>query len=138
MIRLPDWAARLHDFVDGVKRSPFAWDGHDCFIGWAADAVLAMTGEDIAAAYRGKYKTAMGGAAVLRRAGFDDLADGVASLLPEIHISQARLGDIAAIPSDGPFGWSLGIVNGETILTVGENVMGVAPLLTATRAFQVG
>ncbi|TPN44466.1 hypothetical protein FJ981_28125 [Mesorhizobium sp. B1-1-4] len=140
MNRLPDWPARLHDFIDGVKRSPFAWDGHDCFIGWAADAVLAMTGEDIAARYRGKYKTAKGGAAVLRRAGFDNLADGMASLLPEYPegVSRAKLGDIAAIPTDGPFGWSLGIVNGETILTAGEKAMGVSPLLTATRAFRVG
>jgi len=138
MDRLPDWAARLHDFIDGVKRDPFAWNSHDCVFGWAADAVLAITGEDVAAPYRGKYKSAKGAAGVLKRAGFDDLAEAVASLLPEIHISQARIGDLAAIPTDGPFGWSIGIVNGETILTVGETAMGVSPLLSATRAFRVG
>jgi hypothetical protein len=136
--RLPDWPARLHEFVDGVKRSPFGWGGSDCLIGWAADAVLAMTGEDIAAPWRGKYKTARGAAGALKRAGFDNLADGLATVLPEIHLSRARLGDLAAIPDDGPFGWSLGIVNGETILVRGETAMGTVPLDRATRAFRVG
>ena len=138
MKRFPDWAARLNDFVDGVKRSPFAWAEHDCFCGWAADAVLAMTGEDIAAQWRGRYKTAKGAAGVLKRAGFDNLADGMAAVLPEIHLSQAKLGDIAAIPDDTPFGFTLGIVNGETILVLGEKAMGTVPLFKATRAFAVG
>jgi hypothetical protein len=138
MIRLPDWPARLHDFVDSVKASPFAWTFHDCLCGWTADAALAMTGEDIAAGYRGKYKTAAGAARLLKNAGFSNLADAVGSKLPEIHISRARIGDIAAIPDDSPFGYTLGIVNGEMILVLGEHQMGLVPLFDAKRAFAVG
>lgn len=138
MTRLPDWPARLHAFVDSVKLRVFEWQAHDCFLGWAADAVLAVTGEDIGAAYRGRYKSAVGAARVMRNDGFEKLADLVASHLPEIHISEASLGDIAAIPDDSPFGFTLGIVNGEVILVLRETGMGVVPLFDATRAFRVG
>jgi hypothetical protein len=138
MKRRGDWHSRLNTFIDEVKRQPFAWDGHDCFCGWAAGAVLAMTGEDIGAPYRGKYKTAKGAAGVLKRAGFDNLGDGIASLLPEVHVSRARLGDLVIIPADGPFGASIGVVNGEVALVMGEKAMGVVPISKATRAFAVG
>lgn len=138
MKRLPDWNARLHAFVDSVKRSPFAWASHDCFCGWAADAVEAMTGEDIATAYRSAYSTPKGAVDVMKAAGFATLADLVASHLPEIHLSQAHVGDIAAIEDDSPFGYTLGIVNGEMILVLGERAMGTVPLFSAARAFKVG
>jgi hypothetical protein len=138
MKRRGDWHSRLNAFVDQVKRRPFQWQTHDCFIGWAADAVLAMTDEDIAAPYRGKYASAKGAAGIMKRAGFDNLGDGIASLLPEIHVSRARLGDLAIVPADGPFGASIGIVNGEVILVLGEKNMGVVPMSRATRAFAVG
>lgn len=138
MKRLPDWPARLHAFVDSVKAEPFRWDGHDCAVGWAADAVLAMTGEDPAKDCRGRYQTARGAAKTMKRKGFDNLADLAASKLPEIHVSQAKLGDIAVIPKDDVFGGSLGIVNGETILVIREDGMGVVPLFDASRAFRVG
>jgi hypothetical protein len=138
MKRRGDWHSRLNTFIDDVKRKPFAWDHHDCFCGWAAAAVLAMTGEDIGAPYRGKYTTARGAASVMKRAGFDNLGDGLASLLPEIHVSRARLGDLVAIPDDSRFGFTLGIVNGEMILVLGEKAMGVVPMTKTMRAFAVG
>ncbi|MGN6146871.1 MAG: DUF6950 family protein [Mesorhizobium sp.] len=137
MNRLPDWNARLHAYVDAVKRRPFDWVGHDCAAGFVAGAVEAMTGEDIAAGYRGRYRTERGALGVMKRAGFTNLADVAASKLPEIHISQARMGDVAAIPTDTPFGFVLGIVNGEMILALRPDGVGLAPLLSATRAFRV-
>lgn len=138
MRRLPDWPVRLHDFVDGVKRSPFKWETHDCWLGWAADAAIAIIGVDIGADYRGQYSNAIEAARVMKKAGFSNLADLVASHLPEIHVSQAKIGDIAAIADDTPFGFTLGIINGETILVLGEQCMGVELLSRAARVFQVG
>jgi hypothetical protein len=132
--RLHDWPVRLHDFVDGAKRRPFDWGTNNCAL-FVASAVAAMTGEEIAKSYR--FKTERGALAVLKREGFDNLADMAASKLEEIHISQAHIGDVAAIPADSPFGFVLGIVNGETILALRPDGMGVVPLLSATRAFRV-
>lgn len=137
MKRLPDWPARLHAFVDGTKRQEFAWDRHNC-AQWAIGAVKSITGEDIATEYRGKFKSAKGAVGTMKRSGFTNLADMAAFILPEIHISQARIGDIAAIPDNSPFGYTLGIINGETILVLGEKSMGIEPLFHASRAFQVG
>jgi hypothetical protein len=134
MKRLPDWNASLHVYVDAVKRSPFDWGAHNCAT-FAAGAVEAMTGENLAKGYR--FKTERGALSAMMREGFNNLADMAASKLPEIHISQARIGDIAAIPTDTPFGFVLGIVNGEMILALRPDGMGLAPLLSATRAFRV-
>ena len=134
MKRLPDWPKRLHDFVDGVKRQPFDWGTHNCAT-FAAGAVEAMTGERLVKGYR--FKTERGALSAMKRAGFDNLADMAASKLEEIHISQAQLGDIAAIPADTPFGFVLGIVNGEMILALRPDGMGLIPLFDATRAFRV-
>lgn len=134
MKRRPDWNARLHAYVDAVKRLPFDWGEHNCAT-FAAGAIEAMTGENLANGYR--FKTERGALQAMKRAGFDNLADLAAAKLPEIHISQARLGDVAAIPTDSAFGYVLGIVNGETILALRPDGMGLAPLFTATRAFRV-
>lgn len=137
--RRGDWAARLHEHVDAIKNTPFAWSNNNCGKHWAGGAVEAMTGVDVTSKY-GSATTVRGLVAAMRRAGFDNVADLVAAELPEIPegVCQARLGDIAAIPNDDAFGYTLGIVNGETILVLGEASMGHVPLFKATRAFRVG
>ena len=134
MKRCPDWPKQLHDYIDAVKRRPFDWAAHNCAT-FAAGAVAAMTGERLARSYR--FKTERGALGAMKREGFDNLADMAAARLPEIHVSQASLGDLAAVPTDTAFGFVLGIVNGETILALRPDGMGVMPLLSATRAFRV-
>lgn len=138
MKRLPDWPKRLHDFVDGVKRQPFDWTAFNCGEHWAAGAVMAVTGEDIVAPYKGRWSSARGMVRVMKNEGHADLADWLGSILPEQHVSRVRPGDIAAIPKDDAFGFTLGIVNGEMIMVLGEQSMGLVPLFDATRAFRVG
>lgn len=144
LIRLPDWRARFERAVDTVKSERFAWggagagDGLDCGIGLVGLLVMAVTGEDVAAPYRGRYKTAKGALGVMRRAGFDNLGDLVASVLPEIHPSQAKIGDVAAIATDSAFGFGLGIVNGDRIFIIMPEGQGTVDLLDAKRAFKVG
>ena len=50
------------------------------------------------------------------------------------------IGDIAAIPVDGPFGYALGVVSGARIFVFGAayDRLGTVDLLTAKRAFRVG
>ncbi len=98
--------------------------------------MLAITGVDCAAQFRGEYSTAAGALKTMKAAGFDNLADLVATMLPEIHPSQAHIGDIAAIPHEGPFGYALGVVNGERIFVLRETGLGTVGLLDAKRAFR--
>lgn len=134
--RKGDWAARLHAHVDAGKLKAFDWANHNCGCHWAGGAIEAMTGVDIASEY--SAKTSKGLLAMMKRKGFKNVADLVASELPEIKISQAVMGDIAAIPVKDGFGFTLGIVNGETILVLREDGMGLMPLFSAKRAFKVG
>lgn len=136
--RRGDWHSRLNAFVDEVRRQPFDWAQNNCGEHFAFGAVRAMTDEDIGAHYRGRYTTAIGAVRVMRRDGHENLGDLVASHLEETHTSEARLGDLAAIPDDSPFGYTLGIVNGDTVFVMGEDAVGVVPIEMATRVFRVG
>ncbi len=138
LVRLQDWRARFVAEVDRLKHTPFAWGEHDCGAGLAGNLVLAITGVDCAAQWRGTYASAAEGLTLMKRAGFGNLADMVAMMLPEIHPSEARIGDIAAIEIDTPFGYALGVVNGERVFVLREDGMGTVDLLDAKRAFRVG
>lgn len=138
MDRLPDWPTRLHSFIDGVKHRSHRYGQFDCWDGFGAGVVQALTGEDPATPYRGRYASAIGAVRVMRNDGHRTLADLVASHLPEIHVSAARLGDLAAVAEESAFGYALGIVNGERLLVLREDGLGSVDLLSATRAFRVG
>ncbi len=139
LTRVPDWRGRLNEFLNEVRRTPFAWSAFDCGPAFTGRAVEAVTGVDVCSAYRGQYASAGEAVRLVERAGFDDLADLVASILPEYeHPSQAKVGDIAAVKTDGPFGWSLGVVNGERIFVLHETGLVTVDFLTASRAFGVG
>ncbi|MET3602224.1 DUF6950 family protein, partial [Martelella mangrovi] len=47
-------------------------------------------------------------------------------------------GDVAAIPSNDGFGFTLGIVNGERIFVLRPEGFGTVDLLAASRAFSIG
>lgn len=136
MKRYSFWRTALADYVQGVAHKPFVWGEHDCAL-FAAGAVQAMTGEDFAAGFRGRYKTLAGGLRLLKKAGHDSHADMAASLFEEVHRSRAMVGDIAAIEIEG--GIALGIVQGERIyvLRPGEDGIGTLPLRDAARCFRV-
>ena len=139
MKRLPDWRQRFEAVIDDIRRTPFAWGEHDCGPALAGRVVLAVTGEDVAAPFRGKYRTASEAVRMVREAGFDDLADLVGSILPEIHPSRARVGDIVAYRMDSSaLGSALGVVNGERALVIRHEGIGTMGLLQAHRAFKVG
>ncbi|MFN6950990.1 MAG: DUF6950 family protein [Albidovulum sp.] len=137
MKRRRDWRARLHEEIERHRRVPFSWgDGSDCAM-FAADCVKAMTGDDPAARFRGRYATAFGALRAVREAGFADLADAISDTFEEIHPSRARVGDVACFPSDGHFGMTVGIVIGERVAVSFENGIGSACRTEAVRAFKV-
>lgn len=135
MKRVPNWRSALDAAVDAHRGVPFTWGRHDCSL-FAADCVLAMTGEDPAARFRGRYKTPKGAAGALKRAGFASQVNVVAAHFSEIHSSRAGVGDIAIVPKGELM--SLGIVIGPEIAVLTLAGLGVVPLTRASRAFKVG
>lgn len=113
LTRLPDWRVRLQAYVETVRRRPFEYGETDCAI-FVAGAVEAMTGEDHAAAYRGRYSTMAEGLALID---YHDHVAMVAHYLAEIPrsaLAQVEVGDIAVIRSpDGQA--ALGVVGGARV-----------------------
>lgn len=132
--RRPDWRARLGAYIETVRRAPFTYGTLDCAL-FAAGAVAAMTGEDLAAELRGTYESFPAGLYALRRQGFMDPIDMVRSHFPEVPVALAQVGDIAVVQLDeGP---ALGILQGARIFLMGLEGLVTADLLAARAAFRV-
>lgn len=134
--RYHDWRSRLSAYLYEIAHKPFVWGEHDCAL-FAAGAVQAMTGQDFAANYRGRYKTFRGGLRHLRKAGFADHAAFAVSLFEEVPPASAHVGDVAAVEIEG--GIALGVVQGQRIyvLRPDEAGIGTVGLLDAARTFHV-
>ena len=113
MNRLPDWEAKLSEFIIANRDRPFAWGSWDCIL-MACAAVEAMTGEDPAAEYRGRYDDATGAAQALRDLGEGTLLRTVDSVFERRPAGMARRGDLVW------FEQSVGLCIGGEGLFVGE------------------
>ena len=56
LTRHEQWEAKLHHSIETHKAKPFAWGEHDCALS-VCNHVQAMTGIDLAAAFRGQYQS---------------------------------------------------------------------------------
>lgn len=140
MTRVPDWFERYCDFINEMRKIPFKWGVNDCGPAWAGAVVALIRGsENPMGSYMGKYKSAIGAARVMRKDGFSDLKELMSAKLgaePQ-HPSTGVIGDIALIRDDSPFGYSLGIVNGERVFFKTENGIGTMGLLECESIFKV-
>jgi hypothetical protein len=92
--RHQNWVALLYAFIEQRKSMGFAWGQNDCCM-FAADAVLAMTGVDYAANFRGKYTTKVGAARALRRYGAGTIQATLTELLgAPVSRLNLRRGDV--------------------------------------------
>ena len=117
-MRRSDWQNRLADAIEAAREMPFSWGTHDCAT-WAFDIRRDLTGgEDIAALWRGRYRTAIGAQRVMKRLGWDSLEAAGRDLLgtPLPSVLQAGRGDLV-----------LGGINPAFGICVGAKVAFVAP-----------
>lgn len=135
-MRHQDWPERLADFIESRRAEPFAWGMNDCCL-FACDAVLAMTGVDAAAAYRGRYKTQRGAYALLRRidgGGIEEAARRAwGEPLPAPLMAQR--GDPVLIETE--YGPGLGICLGATIACVTPSGLTTLPITAAEMVWRV-
>ena len=135
--RLPDWRARLGVYLARMARASFRPGRHDCAL-FAAGAVEAMTGTDIAASWRGTYRTLDAGQAALADAGFASHVDVVARLFRETSPALAQVGDLALLPSDLPEEpGALGVIQGPRVYALSPSGLELVDRLTIKRAFAV-
>ena len=129
--RLADWRPRLVAYLEEVRARPFGYGSHDCAL-FAAGAVMAMTGTDLASDYRGRYGSLKEG---LKLAGTSHLRI-LRQHFEEVPTAFAGVGDLAMI---GEIGFpALGIFEGEHILVLREDGLGLMPRAAATQAWRVG
>lgn len=132
LTRRADGAERFGALLAARWGMPFAWGRHDCCL-WAADAVLALTGHDPAAAWRGRYDDAAGAGRLVRRLG------GVCAIAqralgdPIEHPMLARAGDVG-VTSSG----ALVVCIGEWWTVPSARGLGLLPLADALDAWRVG
>ncbi|GAB3021767.1 DUF6950 family protein [Bowmanella dokdonensis] len=100
-VRLPNWELVLANYLNECQAKPFEWGQHDCCL-FAANAVLAFTGQDYAAAFRGRYSTELGAARALKRYGAGTLKQTLLRVLGEpVPLLQVSRGDVLLVTVDG-------------------------------------
>jgi hypothetical protein len=106
-MRIEGWEAALAAEIERARAIPFQWGIHDCAI-WAFDVRRALTGEDAAKAWRGRYGTALGAYRELRRMGWASHVDGATAIMGAALATPllAQRGDI--VLSGDAFGICLG------------------------------
>jgi hypothetical protein len=135
--RISNWPLALAEFIESRRLTPFKWGEHDCCL-FAADAVLAITGIDLAADFRGTYDSAIGANRILNAN--TDLEALIATHCERVGFAPvpvrfAGRGDIVVVEGEDRH-WA-GIVLGDTIAGAGETGVVMSPLSAAKRAWRV-
>src|SRR6185437_16001334 len=119
MIRFPDWPIRLEQFLRESSTEPFQYGRHDCCV-FVANAVLAMTGRDLAADVRGRYRSRKEALALAQdRTGTRSIRALIETLLcdlPEVAPRMAQRGDIVLVKRASDVSLGLVALNGKEIL----------------------
>lgn len=135
--RVHGWPLILAQKVREARDTPFVWGEHDCAL-FAADTVLAMTGEDFAEQFRGTYSTALGAEKALRKAGFDSLWAYATHCFgtPLQDTLTARRGDLVLVETtNGP---ALSICFGPSAAAAGADGLVFLPTSHWVSAWRVG
>lgn len=123
----------MQNQITSFDATPFAWGTHDCFT-FAADCVLAMTGEDKMGKHRGAYKTELGANKKLKRLG--GVAAAVSTQLGEPIAPQfAQRGDVVCFPA--LMGDTVGVCLGGVIASPTLTGVGYTPMAQAAQAWRI-
>jgi len=133
-MRHQDWSKRFNSLIQAASNKPFVWGKHDCCL-FAADVVYELTGVDHAQFLRGRYKTHLGAARIIKKLG------GVKVIVEnalgdEIQPLLAQRGDIVLIKTK-EFGDTLAVCAGEYCLAPGYNGLAKVSIKEAVAAWRV-
>ena len=133
-MRNNDWLKQLLDLISKRRQTPHAWGTNDCCL-FAADAILAMTGDDKAVALRGTYTTEAEAHQIIAK--FGGLAPMLTHFLGEPRGPLcARRGDIVAFTA--PNGQEcVGVCVGAAFVCPGDERLNTFPMQMATQSWRV-
>ena len=133
--RVESWERRLAAAIDTARAKPFIWGLHDCPTFAFETRMILTGGADIAALWRGRYTTALGGARVMRRLGWASLAEMGMALLdePRPAVLLAQRGDIILADT----GLGFGICNGATAVGMAPEGLVTVPLTSCRLAWPI-
>lgn len=109
-MKVTGWEVLLAAAVDDARTRSFNWGTHDCAT-WAFELRRDLLGgDDTAALWRGRYRTARGAARVMRRLGWASMPEAGVALLgvPLADVRLAQRGDLVLSPDATSFGVCLG------------------------------
>lgn len=121
--RKKDWRIRLSRYLSDIRSEPFEYGKHDCAL-FAAGAIKAITGKDIAKEWRGKYSSLEESRKTLREIGVRNHINLAKRLLHKTDEPVA--GDIAIVNTEE--GQALGVVQGQYIYIPTGRGWGLIPL----------
>jgi hypothetical protein len=131
-MRVEGWESLLAEHVREAYGIPFQWGTHDCAI-WAARWVRTCTGKDFLSDWEGKYKTEAGAKRMMKRRGYDSVAEIADEHLVEIPVALARRGDLLLHPQG-----HLGVCFGRHGFFLAEHDVTMLGTLHCTKAWAVG
>ena len=122
------WHTRaFHTFLLDSAGQPFEWGVNDCCL-YAANAILAYTGVDIASEFRGIYKSEFGALRAIKEVtGGSTVADAAAycaqkhGLVEHEYPLMAKRGDLVVYNNAGNLIAGIVHLNGRHIVSVSED-----------------
>jgi hypothetical protein len=144
LTRREHWATRsYHSFLLSRAKTDFKWGENDCAL-FAADGIEAMTGVDIAAAFRGQYRDeASAMEAIKRIAGGATIGDAAAWCAEQHGLIElkfplmAQRGDLVVFENGPNLISGLVHLSGRHLVAVGENGLYRFSISSTKRAWRV-
>lgn len=146
LIKREHWLTQeFHDFLVARRRVPFAWGTNDCAL-FAADAIEAITGVDIAEEFRGRYTNELGALRAVREiCGGVDFCDATAYCAAKHGLAEyeyplmAKRGDLVVVRNgDGVEITGVVGLDGRYVLSPGDVGLVQLPITSVVRAWSVG
>lgn len=147
--RVDNWAGALNQYLKEQEEAPFAWGKNDCCL-FAAGAIQAITGVDVAAGWRSAYKSSESALHLVSVRTEGSLRDLISTLakkygFPEINPKMAQRGDIIQFNSniEGGVGLTLGVVVDHRLAIPAMDKIRAFPVdtiwdLPSTKAWKIG
>jgi len=144
LTRTIHWATReLHDFLLDRAGQPFAWGRNDCSL-FAADAILAFTGVDLASDFRGKYTDEASAMALVQKVTGTATIEAAAiycaqkhGLIEYLHPLMAKRGDLVLVEESGRLISAIVHLSGRHAVTVGQDGLKRLLITAVRRAWAV-
>ena len=142
MQRRSDWQGALDEFVRANQDRRFEYGKWDCCL-FVCDAIIEMTGVDLAVSLRGKYSTRAGALRAISEqlgtASILAVAENAAAAhhMPEVPVLQAHRGDMVVVARGRDHSLGLVALNGRGVIVTSKRGLWRLPLSRAVRAWQV-